>query len=543
VPKRTKGKKGGEAETGGFPPLPDAVEGEVVTRFPPEASGYLHIGHVKAMMINNHYARHYKGKLIVRFDDTNPSKEKQEYEDAIISDLASLEVRPDIVSHTSDHFETIIALARKMITEGNAYMDDTPQEQMRNERMDGIESKNKHASVEVNQRKFEEMLAGKAPSWCMRANMNMSNPNKCCRDPVMFRANDTPHARTGSTYKAYPTYDLACPIVDSIEGVTHAMRTMEYRDRDEMYYWLIEKLGLRPVKLVEFSRLNFLYTVLSKRKLTWFVEEKLVWGWNDPRFPTVQGFLRRGLTVKALRDFIATQGFSRRTVDMEWDKVFSMNRALIDPVAPRFTAVSKAGAVPITFTNGPDGLTTSTAPLHPKNPEVGTKMVTYAPRVWLDAEDASGIAVDQKITLMKWGNCFVKEVTKDADGKITSVVGELSDDKDFKKTVKMTWLADFDGLVDAELHEFDFLITKGKILDGENFADYVNPSTHAMVEAFGDPALRSAKAGDIVQIERRGFYRVDRAYGGPGKPVVLFNVPDGKTKGSGLTSQIAKKTR
>lgn len=204
----------------------------------------------------------------------------------------------------------------------------------------------RHDSVEDNFKHFELMLGGGAEGskWVLRANMNMSNPNKCCRDPVLYRTNALPHNRTGTKYNAYPTYDFACPIVDSIEGVTHAMRTTEYKDRDEQFEWLQEAMGLRKVHLVEFARLNFIQTVLSKRKLTWFVDEGHVEGWNDPRFPTVQGVLRRGMTVEGLREFILAQGFSKRTIDMEWDKIWAINKKLIDPVRSKYAGHARGTA-------------------------------------------------------------------------------------------------------------------------------------------------------------------------------------------------------
>ena len=301
---------------------------------------------MKAVTLNEHMARKYKGTLLVRFDDTNPSKEKDEFEQSIIEDLARLNVKPDKVSHTSDHFDTIIKYAKKLIKDGNAYMDDTDAEEMKRCRNDeeGIPYEFRDRSPEENMKLFQDMMKG-SEKWCMRAKIDMHSKNKCLRDPVFFRTNSTPHLKTKTKYKAYPTYDLACPIVDSIEGVTHAMRTTEYKDRDVMYAWVQDALSLRKVKIQEFARVNFMYTLMSKRKLNQLVDAGAVMGWNDPRFPTVQGIVRRGLQVEAMKNFILDLGFGKVPVDMTWDKIWAYNRKLIDPIAPRFFAVSENDSV------------------------------------------------------------------------------------------------------------------------------------------------------------------------------------------------------
>ncbi|KAJ2388506.1 glutamate--tRNA ligase, partial [Coemansia sp. RSA 2603] len=237
--------------------------GKVVTRFPPEPSGYLHIGHAKAALLNEHIARSNGGKLIIRFDDTNPTKEKVEFEDAIVEDLRLLGIKGDMISHTSDHFQTIYEYAVKLIKKGLAYVDDTDQLTMREERTNGIPSRCRDQSLDTNLERFQEMKDATefGLKCCLRAKISYDNPNGTMRDPVIYRCNLTPHHRTGAQWKIYPTYDFCCPIVDSIEGVTHALRSMEYRDRNVQYEWFFPALDLRPVQIMDFSRMNFVYTL------------------------------------------------------------------------------------------------------------------------------------------------------------------------------------------------------------------------------------------------------------------------------------------
>lgn len=531
--------------TGSCPPLEGAVVGQVVTRFPPEPSGYLHIGHVKACMLNHYYARHYQGKLIVRFDDTNPSKEKAEFEESILSDLKRLNIEADVVTYTSDHFELIYKLAKQMIQEGNAYMDNTSQEQMRQERMDGINSKHREMTPKETMKLFEAMCKGdkSAEGYCLRAKIDMQAKNKTLRDPVLYRSNATAHNRTGTKYKAYPTYDFACPIVDSVEGVTHAMRTTEYNDRDFQYAWIIDALKLRPVKIQSFARMNFVHSVLSKRKLQWFVDNHHVSGWDDPRFPTVQGVLRRGVQVEALRDFILSQGASRRIVDMEWDKFWTMNKRVIDPIAPRFTAIMKDNAIKVTLTNisETDGVSGRPVALHPKNPEMGNKIVRFCRHLLIEKDDANAIEDKEEVTLMRYGNIIVEKIERDAKGQVSHIEALANPKGDFKKTKKkITWLADVDDLVTTKLVEFDHLLSKPKLEEGDDFHDFLTPVTRAETIALGDHGLRNLQHNQVIQLERRGYFRVDQPYVSATNPLVLFMIPDGKVKAmSTLSTKLA----
>lgn len=379
------------------------------------------------------------GKLILRFDDTNPSKEKEEYVENIKKDLKTLEVTYDILTHTSDSFDFIYERAVTMIKEGKAYVDDTGVEQMRAERMVGTENANRSNSVERNLHLFtEEMYKGTVlgQTMCLRAKIDMQAPNKTLRDPVMYRCNvATPHHRTGTKYKCYPTYDFACPIVDSLEGVTHALRTTEYHDRDAQYGWFLKAMNLRHVHIWDYSRLNFKYTVLSKRKLNWFVSEGLVDGWTDPRFPTVQGIVRRGLKVEALRSFILAQGASKSDCMMEWDKIWAENAKILDREAFRYTAISTENNVVLTV-KGLTGDKLKDVPLIPKSPEAGNKQITLGDSLLIEQDDAKEMEEKEEITLMNWGNCIVDSITRNAEGLVTAIAATLNLDGDVKKTKK-----------------------------------------------------------------------------------------------------------
>jgi len=522
----------------GMSPLQGATVGNVVTRFPPEPSGYLHIGHAKAVLMNDYYAKRYKGRIILRFDDTNPSKEKEEFQSSILADFRMLGVRADVVTFTSDYFEVIKQYVIKMINNGLAFMDDTPQEIMQQERLQFVNSKHRNQSMEDCHHYFQLMLSGRdeGSKWCLRAKIDMQSVNGTMRDPVLYRQNTLPHHRTGDKYKAYPTYDLACPVVDSIEGVTHALRTTEYDDRNEQYQWIQNVLGLRRVNIHSFSRMNFQYTVLSKRKLGWFVDNGHVSGWDDARFPTVRGVIRRGVNITALRNFIFSQGASRRIVNMEWGKFWAENKKEIDKCAKRFMAIDKENHVALIVKNAPaieDYFYLSTDYV-PKDPSFGKRLVRIAKDVILEKIDTEGIFIGEQIVLMRWG---VVKITK-----VDEVLeGEFLADGNFKAAKKkLSWMANTKEKIPVTLTEFDNLISKEKLEESDEFKDHINPNTFASSEVIGDNGLKTLQKNEIIQLERRGYYRVDQPYVNVNRGLVLFMIPDGKAKAmSGLSGKLA----
>lgn len=351
-----------------------------------------------------------------------------------------------------------------------------------------------------------------------------------------------------SFFRVYPTYDFACPIVDAIENVTHTLRTMEYHDRDDQFYWFIDALKLRKPYIWEYARLNMTNTVLSKRKLTWFVNEGLVDGWDDPRFPTVRGVLRRGMTAEGLKQFIIAQGSSKAVVFMEWDKIWAFNKKVIDPVAPRYTALDNKNRIVVNV----DGAKSECIeiPLHPKNTDVGVKKVWLGPEVFIDYADAECMKEGENATFINWGNLMIKKINKNADGVIASVDAETNlDNKDYKKTMKLTWLCKQDPSVYPPTYcvYFENIISKAVLGKDEDFKKFIGHETRSEVQMLGDPELKNCKKGDIIQLQRRGFFKVDQAwapaseFSGIERPLVLFFIPDGHTKEmptSGLSKKV-----
>jgi glutamyl/glutaminyl-tRNA synthetase len=330
---------------------------------------------------------------------------------------------------------------------------------------------------------------------------------------------------------------LLCFFFLATEGVTHALRTTEYNDRDEQYQWILKALCLRRVRIHAFSRVNFKYTLLSKRKLTWFVEHNSVAGWDDARMPTVRGVVRRGINISALRNFMYSQGASRRVVLMDWMVFWSENKKELDKTAKRFMAIDRENNVRLTVTNAPkeDEYAFLEINLHPKDPSIGKRALRISSEVLLEKVDVEGIAVGESIVLMRWG---VVNVTK-VDGD--SIEGDYVPDGDFKAAKrKLSWISNVSSNSRVILTEFDNLVSKEKLEEDDNFLDFINPNTLATTEVIGDSYMRNLQEHEVIQLERRGFFRVDRPYINNEKPLILYMIPDGKAKVmSGMTGKLA----
>lgn len=500
--------------------LKGAEKGKVVTRFPPEPSGFLHIGHAKAALLNDYFARVFEGKLIVRFDDTNTDKASQGFEDAIVQDLARLGINPDLVEYTSDYFSRLLEMAEQFIREDKAYVDATPPEEMKVQRLNREANQYRTQSTEENLRMWKEMLNGteEGQRCCLRAKIDIRHKNGTLRDPTMYRTKKMPHHRTGETYNVYPTYDFSCPMVDSWEGVTHALRSLEYKDREKQYKWFAAAANIRCPEIWEFSRLDFVKTVLSKRKLQKLVDIGAAKSWDDPRFPTIQGIRRRGMTIQGLRAFILSQGASRNNTTQEWDKIWTVNKRVIDPIAPRHVALQMDTTRQVTVINAVHEI--KAMPKHKKNPDVGTKSVIYQSKIFVEGEDAGSFEIGERVTFMDWGNMEI--IARDEDGNLEAM--HRPEDQNFKGTKKVTWLADVDDLVPLKICRYSDILTKDRLEEEDNFEDYINKDSEEIEYLTGDVNLRLVKKGDVIQLERRGYYICDCT----APPLTLVEIPDGK---------------
>ncbi|GMT26999.1 hypothetical protein PFISCL1PPCAC_18296, partial [Pristionchus fissidentatus] len=531
-------------DEGKFVDLPGAEMGKVIVRFPPEASGYLHIGHAKAALLNQYYQQTFKGQLIMRFDDTNPAKENAHFEEVIKEDLKMLEIIPDRWTHSSDYFDMMLGMCEQLLKEGKAFVDDTDTETMRKEREERKDSKYRDTPPAANLSLWEEMKKGseRGQQCCVRIKIDMKSNNGTLRDPTIYRCKPEEHVRTGMKYKVYPTYDFACPIVDSVEGVTHTLRTTEYHDRDDQYFFIADALGIRKPHIWEYARLNMTNTVMSKRKLTWFVEEGIVDGWDDPRFPTVRGVMRRGMTVEGLKQFIVAQGGSRSIVMMEWDKIWAFNKKVVDPIAPRYTALDSSSAplVPVLIADL-KAEENAKVNLHPKDAAIGEKTIFRGPKLMVEQVDAKEMKAGDVVTFVNWGNLKIAKVDTSKDGIVTAVHANLDlQNTDFKKTLKVTWLGDVSQpkTIPVTTVTYDHIISKAVIGKDEDWKQYINNDSISYCKMVGEPAIAAVKKGDIIQLQRKGFYIVDHPYvaksefTGAETPLLLIAIPDGSAQPS-----------
>jgi glutaminyl-tRNA synthetase len=512
----------------------------VVTRFPPEPNGYLHIGHAKSICLNFGIANEFGGRCHLRFDDTNPTKEEQEYIDAIQDDVRWLGFDwGRHLYHASDYFEQLYAWAEHLIVSGKAYVDDLSADQIREYRgtltEPGKESPYRGRSVEESLDLFRRMRKGEFPDGArvLRAKIDMASGNINMRDPVLYRILHAAHPRTGDAWCVYPTYDFAHGQSDAIEGVTHSICTLEFEDHRPLYDWLVENLPVpsRP-RQYEFARLNLSYTVLSKRFLLKLVNEGRVRGWDDPRMPTICGIRRRGFPAEGIRDFAAMIGVAKRDGVVDVAMLEHCVRDVLNAKAPRRFAVLRP--LKVVIENYPEGRVEELdAVNNPEAPSEGTRKVRFSRELWIEREDFMEdppkkffrLAPGREVRLRYAYFVTCREAVKDAAGDVVELRctydpatrgGDAPDGRRPKATLH--WLSATDA-APAEARLYDHLFVHedpGK--DGDLLADLDPRSEEVLTGCLVEPALAGSTVGETVQFERLGYFCADRD-SQPGRPV------------------------
>ncbi|MCQ2139549.1 MAG: glutamine--tRNA ligase/YqeY domain fusion protein [Bacteroidales bacterium] len=502
----------------------------ILTRFPPEPNGYLHLGHAKSLCINFGLAQKYGGKTNLRYDDTNPTKEDTEYVDAIKEDIKWLGFQWEKECYASDYFEQLYEWAEMMIQKGQAYVDDQTQEEMRENRgtveTPGKNSPYRDRSVEENLRLFREMRAGKYADGekVLRAKIDMAHPNMMFRDPILYRIKHAHHHRTGDKWCIYPMYDYTHGQCDSIENITHSICTLEFDVHRPLYDWFIETLGIFPSHQYEFARLNLTYTLMSKRKLLELVQKGLVAGWDDPRMPTLCGVRRRGYTADALKMFCDKIGVSKRDQLMDIQLLEWCVRQDLNARSNRYMVVSD-DPIKVTLTNWPEGkVEWFDCPLNPADPEGAKRKVPFTGELLIDRADFMEDAPKKFFRLKPDGEVRLKytyiikcdEVIKDAEGKVVELrcsydptTGPDGEYRSVKGTIHWVSTA---YAKELELRLYDRLFTladMSQVPEDKDYKDFLNPESLVVAKGWAEPALLEDESGIAVQFERVGYFYKD----------------------------------
>jgi glutaminyl-tRNA synthetase len=532
----------------------------VVTRFPPEPNGYLHIGHAKSICLNFGLALDYGGSCNLRFDDTNPEKESMEYAEAIQEDVRWLGFQwAGEVRWASDYFPQLYDYAEELIRKGLAYVDDLSPDEMREYRgtltEPGRESPWRNRSVEENLDLFRRMRAGEFPdgSRTLRAKIDMASPNINLRDPVLYRIKRAHHIRTGDTWVIYPMYDYTHCISDALEGITHSLCTLEFEDHRPLYDWVLDNItiGCHPQQ-IEFSRLELQYTVTSKRKLNQLVAEGRVSGWDDPRLPTIHGMRRRGYTPEGIREFARRIGISKSENIVDLAVLEACIREDLEAKAPRVMAVIRP--LKVVLTNYQQGLTACrAADYHPNHPEFGSREVPIHREIWIERDDFTETPPPgwQRLTLggeVRLRYSYVircDEVVRDQNGEIVELRCSIDHDTLGKnpqgRKVKgvIHWVSALHALP-VEVRLYDRLFTDPQP-DGHkhrDFLDFLNPHSLEVVHGWVEPSVRDAPPETRYQFERLGYFCTDRHDHRPGERLVFnrtVSLKDSWAKGQTAT--------
>ena len=507
----------------------DLAEGKVdsiMTRFPPEPNGYLHLGHAKSICLNFGLAQKYGGKTNLRYDDTNPTKEDTEYVDSIKEDIRWLGFQWDKELYASDYFDQLYEWAEDLIKRGLAYVDDQTQDQIRENRgtveKPGTPSPWRDRSPEENLRLFREMKAGKYAEGekVLRAKIDMAHPNMMFRDPLLYRIKFAHHHRTGDKWCIYPMYDYTHGQCDSIEHITHSICTLEFDVHRPLYDWFIQTLGIYPSHQYEFARLNLTYTLMSKRKLLELVQKGLVSGWDDPRMPTLCGVRRRGYTANALRMFCDKIGVSKRDQLMDIQLLEWCVRQDLNERSNRYMVVQDP--VKLTITNWPEGkVEWFDCPLNPANPEGAKRKVPFTGDLLIDRADFMEDAPKKFFRLKPDGEVRLKytyivkcnEVIKDENGEVVELKCTYDPSTEYRP-VKGTihWVSAAHAR-ELELRNYDRLFTladMSQVPEDKDYKDFLNPESLVVGKGYAEPALLEDASGIAVQFERTGYYVKDK---------------------------------
>lgn len=501
----------------------------VLTRFPPEPNGYLHIGHSKSICLNFGLAQKYGGKTNLRFDDTNPVTEDTEYVESILEDVRWLGFEPANIFYASDYFDQLYAWAEELVRKGKAYVDfSTPEEvaaQKGTPTTPGTPNKYRETSPEENLDLFRRMRAGEFPDGhcTLRAKIDLASPNMHMRDPYLYRIKHAHHHRTGDKWCIYPMYDWAHGQSDSIENITHSICTLEFIPHRELYEWCIDTLGIFPSRQYEFARLNLTYTVMSKRKLKQLVEEGHVRGWDDPRMPTIAGLRRRGFTPESMRDFATRIGIAKRENLIELSLLeFCIREDLNKRSLRRFAVLNPMKVV---ITNFPEGQTEwMETENNPEDPEAGKRPLPFTRELWIEQDDFMENPPPKYFRLSPGGMVRLKsafiircdEAVKDADGKVTELrctyIPESRSGQDtsgLKVQGVIHWLS-AEHAKTAEVRLYDRLFRVEDPAAEEDFKSTINPDSLEVIQkAYVEPALMEAGLGDRFQFTRLGYFCVD----------------------------------
>ncbi len=508
-------------------------DGRVQTRFPPEPNGYLHIGHAKAICISFNIAAEFGGKCLLRFDDTNPEAEDTEFVEAIERDVRWLGFEWDDLTHASDYFPKLYELAVALINDGKAYVDSLSADEIRSYRgtltEPGTPSPHRDRSVEENLELFEGMRRGDFDEGehVLRAKIDMASPNMNLRDPTLYRIRKVAHQRTGETWCIYPMYDFAHTLSDALEGTTHSLCSLEFEDHRPLYNWLIEQLPVpHHPQQIEFSRLNLMYTVMSKRKLKRLVEERYVDGWDDPRMPTLSGMRRRGYRPVAIRDFISRVGVTKKDHLIELGSLESSVRDDLNEHAQRRFAVLRP--LKLVLTNYPeDQVEWLEAANHPNRPELGSREVPFSRELLIERddfmEDPPGkfrrLAPGREVRLRYAYIIKCEKVIKDDAGEVVELRCTLdhetrSGSEQAQRKVKGTihWVSAEHAIrANVSLYDRLFRVPIPDRAEGD-LEDHLNPDSLEVLENVAlEPALANADPSEPFQFERQGYFVVDTA--------------------------------